>query len=127
MNARRTILTAAFRIQAAICARAANEHSVQGILLQVDRQKGPITVSCDAIPCCMDDENPAGGLPSTPVRPPRRPPPGNCALCEATGRPLGAPELVTGLENLLGRKIARRAPGRRPAIEFPEDYQLKLL
>jgi len=50
MNARRTILTAAFRIQAAICARAANEHSVQGILLQVDRQKGPITVSCDASP-----------------------------------------------------------------------------
>src|SRR5271157_4025927 len=33
---------------------------------------------------------------------------------EATGRPLGAPEFVTGLENLLGRKIARRAPGRKP-------------
>ena len=29
---------------------------------------------------------------------------------EATGRPLGTPEFVTGLENLLGRKIARRAP-----------------
>ncbi|MGA2558041.1 MAG: hypothetical protein ABSF17_00060 [Terracidiphilus sp.] len=27
---------------------------------------------------------------------------------EATGRPLGAPEFVTGLENLPGRKIARR-------------------
>jgi len=46
---------------------------------------------------------------------------------EATGRPLGAPEFVAGLEKLLGRKIARRAPGRRPTIEFPTDYQLKLL
>ncbi len=34
---------------------------------------------------------------------------------ETTGRPLGAPEFVAGLENLLGRKIARRAPGRKPA------------
>jgi len=46
---------------------------------------------------------------------------------EATGRPLGAPELVTALENLLGRKIARRAPGRRPATEISSDDQLKLL
>jgi putative transposase len=28
---------------------------------------------------------------------------------EATRRPLGAPEFVTAVENLLGRKIARRA------------------
>ncbi len=28
---------------------------------------------------------------------------------EATGRPLGAPEFVAGLESLLGRKIASRA------------------
>jgi len=48
------------------------------------------------------------------------------ALCEATGRPLGTPEFVAGLENLLGRKIAGRAPGRRPKIEFPADYQLRL-
>ena len=46
---------------------------------------------------------------------------------EATGRPLGAPEFVTGLENLLGRKIARRAPGRRPTNEIPAAEQLELL
>jgi len=46
---------------------------------------------------------------------------------EATGRPLGAPEFIAGLENLLGRKIARRAPGRKTATEFPDDNQLKLL
>jgi len=46
---------------------------------------------------------------------------------EATGRPLGAPEFVTGLERLLGRKIARRAPGRRPATEVEGGEQLKLL
>ena len=46
---------------------------------------------------------------------------------EATGRPLGAPEFVTGLENLLGRKIARRAPGRRPAAKIPVGAQLELL
>ncbi|HWG20813.1 MAG TPA: transposase [Terracidiphilus sp.] len=46
---------------------------------------------------------------------------------EATGRPLGAPEFVTGLENLLGRKIARRAPGRKPAAESAIAEQLELL
>ena len=46
---------------------------------------------------------------------------------EATGRPLGAPEFVTGLENLLGRKIARRAPGRRPSAKIPVGAQLELL
>jgi len=46
---------------------------------------------------------------------------------EATGRPLGAPEFVNSLENLLGRKIARRAPGRRPTAKFTTDDQLKLL
>ena len=44
-----------------------------------------------------------------------------------TGRPLGAPEFVTGLENMLGRKIARRAPGRKPPTDFTADDQLKLL
>jgi putative transposase len=44
---------------------------------------------------------------------------------ESTGRPLGAPEFVTGLENLLGRKIARRAPGRTPTCE--DHNQLRLL
>jgi hypothetical protein len=46
---------------------------------------------------------------------------------EATGRPLGAPDFVEGLENLLGRKIARRAPGRKTTTAFPDDDQLKLL
>ena len=46
---------------------------------------------------------------------------------EATGRPLGAPEFVSGLESLLGRKIARRAPGRKPTTETNRPEQLKLL
>jgi len=46
---------------------------------------------------------------------------------EATGRPLGAPEFVTGLENLLGRKIARRSPGRRSTTAISSDDQLRLL
>jgi putative transposase len=46
---------------------------------------------------------------------------------EATGHPLGAPEFVTSLENLLGRKIARRAPGRKPATETNLAEQLELL
>jgi hypothetical protein len=45
---------------------------------------------------------------------------------EATGRPLDAPEFVTGLENLPGRKIARRAPGRRPTTDTPAAEQLEL-
>jgi len=46
---------------------------------------------------------------------------------ETSGRPLGAPEFVTGLENLLGRKIARRAPGRKPRPTTPTAEQLELL
>jgi hypothetical protein len=46
---------------------------------------------------------------------------------EATGRPLGTPEFVDRLENLLGRKIARRAPGRKPATDSPVAEQLELL
>ena len=46
---------------------------------------------------------------------------------ETTGRPLGAPEFVTGLENLLGRKIARRAAGRKPTGDGPDPDQLRLL
>jgi len=46
---------------------------------------------------------------------------------EATGRPLGAPEFVTGLENLLGRKIARRAPGRKSTSDSHANDQLRLL
>ncbi|MBL8553905.1 MAG: transposase [Phenylobacterium sp.] len=41
---------------------------------------------------------------------------------EQTGRPLGAADFVADLERLLGRPIARRAPGRKPqapAIQQP--------
>jgi putative transposase len=34
---------------------------------------------------------------------------------ETTGRPLGNDDFIAGLERLLGRPIARRAPGRKPA------------
>lgn len=33
---------------------------------------------------------------------------------ETTGRPAGAAEFIESLERLLGRQIARRAPGRKP-------------
>lgn len=46
---------------------------------------------------------------------------------ETTGRPLGAPQFVTGLETLLGRTIARRPPGRKPANDPSNSDQLKLL
>jgi putative transposase len=47
---------------------------------------------------------------------------------ESTGRPLGTPEFVAGLEAVLGRKIARRAPGRKPASSSATaSQQLELL
>ncbi len=46
---------------------------------------------------------------------------------EATGRPLGTAEFVRELEHLLGRTIARRAPGRKAGTENPLDRQLNLL
>jgi putative transposase len=45
---------------------------------------------------------------------------------EGTGRPVGAEEFVVGLEQLLGRKIARRAPGRKPQTKL-DGEQLELL
>ena len=45
---------------------------------------------------------------------------------EGTGRPLGAEDFVAGLERVLGRKIARRAPGRKPQKTAPRE-QLELL
>lgn len=33
---------------------------------------------------------------------------------EQTGRPLGNADFIAGLERILGRRIARRAPGRKP-------------
>ena len=32
---------------------------------------------------------------------------------ERIGRPLGNPDFIAGLERILGRRIARRAPGRK--------------
>ena len=46
---------------------------------------------------------------------------------ESTGRPLGAPEFVIGLESLLGRKTARRAPSRKPEMQSTDAEQLELL
>ena len=44
---------------------------------------------------------------------------------EGTGRPLGAGDFVAGLERVLGRKIARRAPGRKPrSIAIGEQLEL---
>jgi len=43
---------------------------------------------------------------------------------EGTGRPVGAPEFVAGLERLLGRPIARRAPGRKPAQRVADQLDL---
>ena len=45
---------------------------------------------------------------------------------ESTGRPRGAPEFVISLESLLGRKTARRAPGRKPETQIAAE-QLELL
>jgi putative transposase len=46
---------------------------------------------------------------------------------ESTGRPVGTAEFVTGLERVLGRRIARRAPGPIPqAREFPGQTELTL-
>jgi putative transposase len=45
---------------------------------------------------------------------------------ESTGRPVGTADFVTGLERVLGRRIARRAPGPTPAASIG-DKQLKLL
>ena len=44
---------------------------------------------------------------------------------EGSGRPLGNHEFISGLERLLGRPIARRAPGRKP--KEPTSSQLDLL
>jgi protein SCO1/2 len=54
MNLRRAVLTTALYIPAAMYSCAAVEHTVQGVLIDVDREKGSITVSCDSIPGYMD-------------------------------------------------------------------------
>lgn len=44
---------------------------------------------------------------------------------EGTGRPLGNEDFIKGLERVLGRPLARRAPGRKP--REPNTQQAKLL
>ena len=44
---------------------------------------------------------------------------------EQTGRPLGTTDFIAGLERILKRRIARRAPGRKPGQQL--DSQPKLL
>ena len=43
---------------------------------------------------------------------------------EGTGRPVGANGFVKGLERLLGRPIAHRAPGRKPDGVVMEQMSL---
>jgi len=43
---------------------------------------------------------------------------------EGSGRPVGTADFVAGLERVLGRPIARRAPGRRPAGEVAGQLDL---
>jgi hypothetical protein len=43
---------------------------------------------------------------------------------EGSGRPVGTAEFVAGLERVLGRPIARRAPGRKPAAAASGQLEL---
>lgn len=43
---------------------------------------------------------------------------------ETTGRPAGNAEFIAGLERLLGRALARRAPGRKATVREPEQATL---
>ena len=44
---------------------------------------------------------------------------------EGTGRPLGNAAFIAGLERILGRRLAKRAPGRKPSER--DDRQASLL
>ena len=43
---------------------------------------------------------------------------------EQTGRPLGTADFIAELERILGRPIARRAPGRKPKQQQPDQPEL---
>jgi len=45
---------------------------------------------------------------------------------EGSGRPVGTADFITDLERVLGRRIARRAPGRKPAKAVAEQARLPL-
>lgn len=53
---------------------------------------------------------------------------GDLRDAEGTGRPLGTADFVTGLEAILGRKIARRSTGRKPtSVPVTAPRQLELI
>ena len=43
---------------------------------------------------------------------------------EGSGRPVGNADFIAGLERLLGRPIARRAPGRKPKGVVTDQLEL---
>jgi hypothetical protein len=43
---------------------------------------------------------------------------------ETTGRPLGNEDSIKGLKRILGRPVARRAPGRKPATRDADQPTL---
>jgi len=43
---------------------------------------------------------------------------------EQTGRTLGSADFITGLERILGRPIARRAPGHKRQQRSPDQAEL---
>ena len=45
----------------------------------------------------------------------------------AIGRPLGAPEWIAALEQLLGRRLAPGKPGRKPGMDRDAERRLPLL
>jgi putative transposase len=47
-------------------------------------------------------------------------------LSERSGRPLANADFVKGLERMLGRRIARRAPGRKKTVETERQSELPL-
>ena len=47
-------------------------------------------------------------------------------IAEGSGRPVGNADFIAGLEKLLGRPIARRAPGRKPATNPAPQLNLGL-
>lgn len=49
---------------------------------------------------------------------------GALRAAERIGRPLANKDFIDGLEHVLGRTVARRAPGRKKAIAEPEQPSL---
>jgi putative transposase len=49
---------------------------------------------------------------------------GRLRAAEQTGRPVGNSDFIAGLERVLGRPVARRAPGRKPKPRCEEEARL---